>query len=194
MDRRLVAHVVLMPDGQDRATVLAELRDVLRRELPGYMVPSKITVLDALPLTSAGKVDLRAIEQATPNHGPRSTVIPPATALERVIAAVYGEVLGVSPISVEDDFFNDLGGHSLIATQAVARLRELLRFELPLRSIFETPTVRGLAAAINVDRTRGTDLERRAAIVVGVLEMSNDEVQKQLASTAVQEGEDPPCA
>jgi acyl carrier protein len=105
---------------------------------------------------------------------------------------VLEHVLAVQQISVEDDFFADLGGHSLLATQVVARLRDLLRLELPLRSIFEEPTARGLAAAIlRRDPARAAEIERVAEMTAAVLDMPEHEVRAQIASEAVDHSEKP---
>ena len=194
-DRRLLAHVVLAQTEMERTAVLQEVRDFVRTELPEYMVPSTFTVIRAVPLTSAGKVDAKALEKAVPETEKAAVPVPPATALERVIAAVLEDVLGVSRISVEDDFFANLGGHSLLATKAVARLRDLLHVDLPLRWIFEAPTVRGLAAALlRHDAAWAPETERVAEMVVTVLGMPEDQVRAQLASSIVNQSEQPATA
>ncbi|HEY0022710.1 MAG TPA: amino acid adenylation domain-containing protein [Longimicrobium sp.] len=121
------------------------MHDHLRALLPEYMVPSAFVWLEALPLTPNGKVDRRAL----PDPEAPSTAAPvePRTVTERVIAEIWTEVLGVENMGVEADFFV-LGGHSLKATQVLARISQRLEVELPLRVLFETPTVAGLAAAV----------------------------------------------
>ncbi|WP_420126162.1 amino acid adenylation domain-containing protein [Longimicrobium sp.] len=138
--KRLVAW--LTPTGERPA---AAMRDHLRALLPDFMVPSAFVWLDALPLTPNGKVDRRAL----PDPEAHSTAerVPPRTVTERVVAEIWTEVLGVENVGVEDDFFV-LGGHSLRATQVLARVSQRLEVELPLRVLFETPTVAGVAAAV----------------------------------------------
>ncbi len=133
----------------DAPPVAAELRAWLREALPEYMVPSVFVPLAALPLTPNGKVDRDALP-APPaaRPGPGGELAAPRTPTEEVVAGVWAEVLGREGVGIHDGFF-DLGGHSLLATQVVSRLREGFGIELPLRSLFEGPTVAELAAAVD---------------------------------------------
>ncbi|HEU4880715.1 MAG TPA: amino acid adenylation domain-containing protein [Longimicrobium sp.] len=143
-DRGLVAYWVPVDEGAGGPDAAA-LRAHLKALLPEYMVPSAYVRLDRLPLTANGKLDRRAL----PDPEPPSTAgrVEPRTVTERVIAEIWMEVLGVESVGVEDDFFV-LGGHSLKATQVLARISQRLEVELRLRVLFETPTVAGLAAAV----------------------------------------------
>jgi acyl-coenzyme A synthetase/AMP-(fatty) acid ligase/acyl carrier protein len=189
-DRRLLAHVVLAPSERQRSAILQDVREFLRSELPAYMLPSTFTAIRAVPLTSAGKLDVHALDKAASETAKAAAPVAAVTAIERVISVVFEHVLAAQEISVEDDFFADLGGHSLLATQVVARLRDLLRLELPLRSIFEEPTARGLAAAIlRRDPARAAEIERVAEMTTAVLDMPEDEVRAQIASEAVDHSE-----
>ncbi|MGV5049108.1 non-ribosomal peptide synthase/polyketide synthase [Rhodococcus pyridinivorans] len=118
------------------------LRTVLRDVLPSYMVPAAIVVMDALPLNINGKIDRKALPN--PVYEAREFVAP-STPAEEVVATVFAELLGVSRVGVEDDFF-ELGGNSLIATRLVARLGEELDARIPVRAVFEASTVRALTA------------------------------------------------
>ena len=138
-DRRLVAYVVPV-DGSNPTS--AELRAHVAAHLPEYMVPAAWVTLERMPLTPRGKVDRRALPEPDPAAAGAGKV-PPRTPAEELVAAVWERVLGVSP-GVHDDFFA-LGGHSLRATQVVARVREAFGIDLPLRALFEAPTVAGLA-------------------------------------------------
>ena len=138
-DRRLEA--CLVAEGEPPRAVA--IRGHLRKLLPDYMVPSSFVWLDALPLTPNGKVDRRALPD--PYAPAPAAPVAPRTATEEVIAGIWAEVLGVESVGVEDDFFT-LGGHSLGATRVLARIARRLEVEIPLRAIFETPNVAGLAA------------------------------------------------
>ncbi|HEX4498795.1 MAG TPA: amino acid adenylation domain-containing protein, partial [Thermoanaerobaculia bacterium] len=150
---RLVAYVVAAADAATAtgAPEPSELRDFLRQRLPEFMVPSAWVSLPALPLTANGKVDRKALALLQPDR-PRSTGGAPRTPAEQRIAGIFSELLGaellgVEPVGLEANFF-DLGGHSLLATRLVSRVRAVFGVELPLRAVFETPTVEGLAARI----------------------------------------------
>ncbi|HYX44199.1 MAG TPA: amino acid adenylation domain-containing protein, partial [Acidimicrobiales bacterium] len=145
-DKRLVAYVV--GPGGAPAPAAGELRAFLAERLPGYMVPDAFVVLDAFPQTPNGKVDRAALP--APGHARPDLAMPwvaPRTATERGVAAIWSAVLGIEGIGAQDDFFA-LGGHSLLATQVVARVREAFGADVPLRAIFESPTMAGLAAAV----------------------------------------------
>ena len=144
-EKRLVAYVVRKP-GQP--ALANELRGYLKQMLPDYMVPASFVFLDRLPLTPNGKVDRKAL----PAHDPErpdlgSTFVPPHTPAEELLAGIWCQLLGLSQIGVEDNFF-ELGGHSLLATRVMSRVREAFRWILPLRSLFEAPTVAGLAETV----------------------------------------------
>ncbi|HVF42756.1 MAG TPA: condensation domain-containing protein, partial [Pyrinomonadaceae bacterium] len=161
-DRRLVGYVCGRggggaPAGGGDAPGAEELRGHLRGRLPEYMVPSQFVVLDALPLTSNGKVDRRALPEPGEAGTGGGEYVAPRTAAEEIVAGVWAEVLGVGRVGVDDNFF-ELGGHSLLATTVMTRLRETLKVELPLRSIFETPTVRQLAGLVETVQRGGADL------------------------------------
>jgi acyl carrier protein len=123
------------------------------------MVPSTVTVLDALPLTAHGKVDRRALPVPEAVGADAESFVAPRTPTEEAIARIWREVLGTDRVGVEDRFF-DLGGHSLLATQVVTRIRETLRTDLPLRALFETPTVAALAARVERESAPAAGEER----------------------------------
>ncbi|HSK77358.1 MAG TPA: amino acid adenylation domain-containing protein, partial [Thermoanaerobaculia bacterium] len=141
--RRLVAYVV---GAEGRAPASSELREHLRERLPAYMVPAAFVALPALPLTSSGKLDRKAL----PEPGSEETSekpVAPRTPAEELLAAIFAEVLGVGRVGIAEDFFA-LGGHSLLATQVASRVRSVFGVELPVRAIFETATVEGLAGRL----------------------------------------------
>ncbi|MGW4285161.1 amino acid adenylation domain-containing protein, partial [Nocardia sp. NPDC004750] len=133
-----------------------ELLAAIRETLPAYMVPAAVVALDALPLNPSGKLDRKALPE--PAFTAREFRAP-ATAVEEIVAGVFGEVLGVARVGADDDFFA-LGGNSLVATQAVARLGAAVDARVPVRALFETPTVAGLAAALesHTHGERGVEL------------------------------------
>ncbi len=145
-DKRLVAYTVASGAGPASP---AELRRFLVDRLPGYMVPANFVGLDVFPLTPNGKLDRRSLPApARSRPDLADSWAPPEGAIQESLAAIWSHVLGVGGVGADDDFF-ELGGHSLLATQAVARVREAFGIELPLRAIFEAPTVSGLAAVVD---------------------------------------------
>nr|WP_244239402.1 non-ribosomal peptide synthetase [Corallococcus carmarthensis] len=147
-DKRLVAYVV-PTTGQELDTTA--LRAFLKERLPEYMVPAAFLVLEALPLNANGKVDRKALP-APQGTAPTSSYVAPGTATEEQLAALFTQVLRVERVGIHDDFFS-LGGHSLLATQLMSRVRATFRRELPVRALFEAPTVAGLAQRIDSAQT-----------------------------------------
>ncbi|HLK55511.1 MAG TPA: amino acid adenylation domain-containing protein [Chthonomonadaceae bacterium] len=141
-DKRLVAYVV----GQSASVSVAALQEHLLAKLPEYMVPSGWVVLERLPLTPNGKVDRKALP-APHAQSAEASYVAPRTPIEEGLAEIWSEVLRLDQVGVHSSFF-DLGGHSLLATQVISRIRTIFAVELPLRVLFETPTIAGLAAHI----------------------------------------------
>jgi amino acid adenylation domain-containing protein len=140
-EKRLVAYIVA-----DGALAVRDLREFLRRTLPEYMVPAVFMMLDRLPLTSNGKVDRPRLPE--PEDGrERTSASEPRDEVERQLVRIWEEVLPVSHIGTRDSFF-DLGGHSLLAVRMFARLEERFRIRLPLATLFQAPTIEGLAEII----------------------------------------------
>jgi hypothetical protein len=140
-EMQLVGCVVPAPRTFDEQAVRAHLR----RLLPDYMVPPIIVTLDALPRTPNGKLDRAAL----PVDAVPSAAAPPAapTALESALCAIFRELLGITSVAPDDDFFA-LGGHSLLAARVANRVRADLALEMPMSALFDAPTVRALAAVL----------------------------------------------
>ena len=138
-EKRLVAYVV---GRRGREPDAGRLRDHLAAKLPEYMVPSAFVPLERLPLTANGKVDRRALPAPEMGDLQRGEYVAPRTELERRLCEIWEELLGVERVGIEDNFF-ELGGHSLLATRVVSRVRSALGRELPLRALFEHPTIGG---------------------------------------------------
>src|SRR5215213_2623175 len=149
-EKRLVAYVV--PTGSLQASSAEAMREHLRSRLPDYMTPARFVFIDALPLTPNGKVDRRALPAPEgQNDDPAATYVSPQTPTEELLANIWAHVLQVERVGIRDGFF-DLGGHSLLATQVMSRIREAFGFELPLRELFDYPTVRELAQRLEAAR------------------------------------------
>ncbi|HYR07355.1 MAG TPA: amino acid adenylation domain-containing protein, partial [Longimicrobium sp.] len=142
-DRRLVAWTVAA-----ESVTAAELRAHLLAHLPEYMVPSAFVPMDRLPLTRNGKVDRRALPEPDAADVAGAEYVAPRTQTEQVVAALWAELLGVERVGATDRFF-DLGGQSLLATRAVARVREALGVEVPVRAVFEHSALDAFAAEID---------------------------------------------
>ncbi|MHC5748568.1 MAG: non-ribosomal peptide synthetase, partial [Nostoc sp.] len=144
-NKRLVAYVV---SDKESTSISGELRYFLHDKLPSYMVPSAFVFLEALPLTPNGKVDRKALpipDLTRPEL--QRTFVPPRTVAEEMVADIWRQVLGIEKIGIHDNFF-ELGGHSLMTTQVISRIRQIFQIELPIRSLFKSPTIEGLVDAI----------------------------------------------
>jgi acyl carrier protein len=146
-ERKLIAYVV--PASGNSTDLARELRVSLKKSLPDYMVPSTFITTEALPLTSSGKIDRRALaalETGNSQAGERYEA--PREPTEEKLAEIWAAVLRVDRVGIRDNFF-ELGGHSLLATQLISRVRSAFKIELPLRDLFKSPTVAELAYVIN---------------------------------------------
>jgi len=186
-DKCLVAYVVAV-DADD--LLIADLRRFLGAQLPGYMVPAAFVVLDALPISPNGKVDRKALPDFAHQATEREDLyVAPITPVEKLVAQVWAEVLKIDSVSRSANFF-DLGGHSLLATRVMVRLHDALPFELPLRVLFQSPTVEGLAESIRqYGQTEGIDPASLEDIVAEVDSLSDEEVQQMLEENRIGVGD-----
>ncbi len=156
-ERRLVSYVVARPQC---APTAIELRNFLNDKLPEHMVPAVVMMLDSLPLTSNGKVDRRALPSPSDTRPELAKAfVEFRTPTEELLADIWAQVLGVERVGIYDDFF-ELGGHSLLATQVVSRIRETFQVEMPLRRLFETSTVAGLAESLELSHRGEQNLQQ----------------------------------
>jgi acyl carrier protein len=175
-ETRLVAYVV---PKQEPIPTARELRSFLTSKLPGFMIPSTVVFLGALPLTPNGKVNRRALP--APDQGRtdlENPFVAPRSSVEERLAEIWTEVLKLEQVGVGDNFF-DLGGHSLSATRVISRVRKAFQIELPLRALFEHPTVAGLAVPI-VQALASKAIPEDLADTLGGLEALSDEEAQRL--------------
>ena len=178
-DKRLVAYFTAKGGDQPSAS---ELRGLLLAKLPEYMVPAAIVILDRLPLTPNGKVDRKALPRPALTWPElNEAFVVPRTPVEEVLARIWCEILGLNQVGVHDNFF-ELGGHSLLATRIISRVRHSFAVDLPLRSLFESPTVEGMASSLLQLAGKPAELEKRAALLLRVAELSESEVDAMLAA------------
>ncbi|BAY46081.1 amino acid adenylation domain-containing protein [Scytonema sp. HK-05] len=163
-DKRLVAYLVAHPEQVSPSP--SELRSFLQNKLPEYMVPAAFVLLNTLPLNPNGKVDRRALRVPdTADFGDANSFVEPRNATEEVLAAIWGQVLGLERLGIHDNFF-EFGGNSLLATQVISRIRQSLSLEIPLRLLFETPTIAGLASAITSLSLANTEIGNQSTEVL----------------------------
>lgn len=176
-DKRLVAYVV--PESK-QDSLIEELRSALQNTLPDYMIPANYIFLDELPLTPNGKVDRKALpepDRARPDIAEH--YVAPRNAVEQVLTGIWADVLGIEKVGVHDSFF-DLGGHSILVTQLVSRVRDTLNVDIPLRTLFEIPTVAGLSEWLQKDPEKHAQVEKTAELLIQVADLSDEEAEKLL--------------
>ncbi|HKS26464.1 MAG TPA: amino acid adenylation domain-containing protein, partial [Pyrinomonadaceae bacterium] len=178
-DKRLVAYLV--PEASEDELEGQSVRRFLQQQLPEYMIPQSFVILEALPLSPSGKLDRRALPAPEQGRLSEESYVAPRSKLEEVLCSIWAEVLKVERVGVEDNFF-DLGGHSLLATQVINRVRESFQAEeLPLRKLFEEPTVAALAVCV-AEEVGGQEIAEEIAETVQQLEeYSAEEVAALLA-------------
>jgi acyl carrier protein len=135
--------------GRVQRSLVPALKEHLGQSLPDYMVPGIFSILDRFPLTPNGKIDRKAL--LAPEQGSMQTYTPPRNPTEEALVTIWEDLLGIDQAGVLDDFFG-LGGHSLLATQLISRIRDQQNVSLPLNTLFDNPTIAGLAEAIEMLR------------------------------------------
>ena len=141
-DKFLCAYIV-----SDREQRVLELREYLLKELPNYMIPSYFIQLEKLPMTPNGKVDRKALPEPEGNMDRRAEYEAPRNEIEEKISGIWDEILSIGKIGIDDNFF-EIGGHSIKATNMIAKLHKELNVEIPLKELFKAPTIRGLSQYI----------------------------------------------
>ena len=177
-DKRLVGYVVARAKESFDAS---EVRKYLKQKLPEYMIPSTLVLLDELPLTPSGKVDRRALPAPDQNRSELESVYqPPRTPTEETLVAIWGEVLKLDKVGIHDNFF-DLGGHSLLATQIISRIRSAFSIDLPLRHMFESPTIAEIAIIITKNQAKRASEAELAQILCESDATTEKDTEKLLA-------------
>jgi acyl carrier protein len=157
VDKQLVAYVVMKNGTRDTTP----LREYLKGQTPAYMVPDTFVPLDSLPLTTNGKIDRQRLSEPPKTSSIDDNFVAPRTQLEEELAGLWSEVLKVERVGINDNFF-DLGGHSLLATRLMFQLREHFHVDIPLRALFEAPTIATLAPVIVQSQIEQIDSEDMA--------------------------------
>jgi amino acid adenylation domain-containing protein len=163
--------------------LVPQLRQFLQVRLPEYMLPANYVLLNSLPKTPSGKIDRRRLptpDQLMPQL--ETTYVAPRNPVEEILASLFANVLGLEQVGVHDHFFTELGGHSLLATQLVSKIRSTLQVELPLRTVFDQPTVSGLASILQNDPNTGHSIAKTAELALMVMNLSDEEVQTMLSA------------
>lgn len=182
-DLTTVAYVVPKQNSKPK---YQELQGFLSKQLPDYMVPSRLIFLETLPMVN-GKIDRQALPDPG-NFRPEleTPYEPPSTEVEQQLAAIWAEILSIDLVGIHDNFF-DLGGHSLAASRVISRVIQYFKLDLPMKALFDTPTIAQMAQV--VDRCRGAQIAERelAQVLAEVEQTSEQEAQQQLASQGSKE-------
>ncbi len=177
-ETRLIAYFTV---ASQRAPTTSELREYLSRTLPDYMIPAMFVRVDVMPLTPNGKIDRRALpkpEKTRPEL--RITYIGPRSDVEAKLARIWCEVLCLDQVGIRDNFF-DLGGHSLAASRVLSRVIQTFQLELPVKALFDAPTVAEMAAIITQNQAKRVNDTELAHLLREVEAMTDEAAQKQLA-------------
>jgi acyl carrier protein len=184
----LIGYIVKRQAADNAEALRAELQLFLQTQLPAYMVPATILLLDGMPLTPNGKIDRKALAKLDVVEASRRTAfVAPRTPLEDVLLSIWQEVCHLSHISVDDNFF-ELGGNSLGATQIVSRLQKAFKIHLTVRDIFAAPTIATLARHLLVHEQQPGYVDKVAVALKRVWGMSPEERQRMLQQKQAKKG------
>ncbi|MBV9878884.1 MAG: hypothetical protein JO180_00225, partial [Gemmatirosa sp.] len=185
-DQRLVAYC-LPRDGTlgEQGEWSRALRERLKATLPAFMVPATIVWLERWPMNANGKLDRKALPAPDASDAPAASTPyrKPETAVEEIVAGVWGEVLGLAQVGTEHDFF-DVGGHSLLAMQAASRISRLFGRRVTLRSFFQHSTIRSFAAALVAEETTPGRTDAVARALIKLRDMTPEERERRRAAAA----------
>jgi len=159
------------------------MRRSLAKTLPEYMVPTAFIMLEAFPRTPTGKVDRRALpvpDNSRPEQN--TTYVAPRTPVEKELTQIWAEVLSLDQVGIHDNFF-DLGGHSLTASRVVYRVIQTFQLELPVRLLFDSPTVAEMALVIAANRAKLATQDELERMLSEVEAMSDEEAQRRVNET-----------
>jgi natural product biosynthesis luciferase-like monooxygenase protein len=176
-DKRLIAYAVFEPG---TSLTVSAMREFLKDRLPDYLIPAALMQLDVMPLTPNGKIYRKGLPVVVEIKGERERALePPRNRVEEALSWMWAEILGVEEVGIHDDFFES-GGHSILASQLVSRVRETFHIELSLRTFFDAPTIARLAGIMVGDAEQAIRVERIAELLRDVINYSDDEVEAML--------------
>ncbi|MEN9870950.1 MAG: hypothetical protein RLZZ171_1938, partial [Cyanobacteriota bacterium] len=175
-DQKLVAYIVTLTNSR---LPLPELRNFLREKLPEYAIPSAFVFLEQLPISTNGKIDRKSLPIPTEIFDSTNNYTPPINAIEEILAGIWAKILQRQRVGIYDNFF-DLGGHSLLATQVISRIREAFAIDLPMRCLFESPSVAQLAETLITRESQPGITQKRAQILKKLENMSPEQVKQLL--------------
>ncbi|NEO74192.1 non-ribosomal peptide synthetase, partial [Moorena sp. SIO3H5] len=161
-NKRLVAYIV----SEEESLTTNQLREFLKQKLPDYMVPSAFVTLDTLPLTPNGKVDRFALPAPDGEITREHKYVPPRTTIELQLTQIWSDVLNLTSVGVQDNFF-DLGGHSLLAVRLMSKIQQQFQINLPLATLFQSPTIEQLASLLD------SSVDTSDSILVGIKTSGN---------------------
>ncbi|MDP4190694.1 MAG: amino acid adenylation domain-containing protein [Bacteroidota bacterium] len=173
-DRRIVAYLVVEND--DETPDIFELRAFMKKRLPDYMIPSVFMFVDSIPLTSNGKIDLKALPSPELKQLSRSKYVAAGSEKEKILCEICSELLNVKTVGIYDNFF-EMGGHSLLAVQFISRIRERMKVNIPLSKLFENPCIADLAEIIS----NSPSIELIEEMKIEKQNSQNDELEKMIS-------------